>query len=140
VRFMPDRTVEIFRELAALESVEMSSKAKEEGTEVSSENTSVVVSPEYAARLRRHMRICTLRGGIADRREGVVQGVPRQPGRPCGSEEGRLIPALPRAYGVGVGNGRPEMSLENPSFVKYESFIKPWRRMTSSVLNGASPN
>ena len=66
MRHMPDRTVEIFRELAALESVEMSSKAKEEGPEVSSENTSVVVSPEYAARLRRHMRICTLRGGIAD--------------------------------------------------------------------------
>ena len=66
MRFMPDRTVEIFRELAALESVEMSSKAKEEGPEVSSENTSVVVSPEYAARLRRHMQICTIRGRIAD--------------------------------------------------------------------------
>ena len=66
MRFMPDRTVEIFRELAALEPVEMSSKAKEEGPEVSSENTSVVVSPEYAARLRRYMRICTLRGRIAD--------------------------------------------------------------------------
>ena len=66
MRFMPDRTVEIFRELAALEYAEMASKTKEEGTKVSSENTSVVVSPEYAARLRRYMRICTHRGRIAD--------------------------------------------------------------------------
>jgi len=76
VRFMPDRTVEIFRELAALESVEMSSKAKEEGTEVSSENTSVAVSRNMP-----HGSVAIwdryAKGPHRRRREGVVQGVSR---------------------------------------------------------------